>query len=320
MRFQYAPELVEEVVFQEIQRRKEKEDLRLFRDYHKSADRIYDDFPVNQRVVAFDQLHKEFFVKLGFGNLIYQALAEFPMLTTKEQIFVGKALSQKEEGADLGKDGKGVGIKLRTERFFDLPTLQRYLRHELMHITDLLDEAFGYEYHARLNAVSPTEENIIRERYRVLWDISIDSRILRAGKETVSNKPQRFREFAALYRKLSDSCIEELFETLWNTERFTHRELLDMAQDVQQLLALSDASIGMSNDGDAANLVEAQFIAPLPGSACPLCRFPTYSWVANAAQFFPPLQSLVMEDFPHWRPEHGMCERCFEGYQVRASG
>ncbi len=318
MKFQYAPELVEEVVFQEIQRRTETGDLRLFQEYHHFADGIYDDRPGNQREAAFDQLHKEFFVKLGFGNFIYQAIVESHLQTDKvEQVFVGKALSQKEEGADVGKDGRGIGIKLRTERFFDLPFLQRYLRHELMHIADLLDEAFGYEYHTRLSLVSPTEENIIRERYRVLWDISIDSRILRSGKETVSDKSQRFREFAALYRKLPEDYITCLFEGLWNTERFTHRELLDMAQDVQQLLARFPYQ---DSNGEVANPVMAYSHTPqLPGAPCPLCRFPTYAWLTDVTRFTPSLQGLVMEDFPHWHLEQGMCERCFEGYQVRAN-
>ena len=43
-----------------------------------------------------------------------------------------------------GKGPKGVGIKLIPRRFYD-PALTRYCRHELMHINDMLDPAFGYD-------------------------------------------------------------------------------------------------------------------------------------------------------------------------------
>ena len=44
---------------------------------------------------------------------------------------------------------KGVGIKLIPRRFYD-PALTRYCRHELMHINDMLDPAFGYDPDTRV--------------------------------------------------------------------------------------------------------------------------------------------------------------------------
>jgi hypothetical protein len=207
-----------------------------------------------------------------------------------------------------------MGLRLRTERFFDVPFLQRYLRHELMHIADLLDEGFGYQYQAESGAAF-IGESIVRERYRVLWDISIDSRILQSGKETISDRTQRFREFAALYRKLPVDDVTNSFEWLWNKAHFRHRELLEMAQGVHELLSRS----GAGHDGKVSYLRAASASPVLPGSPCPLCRFPTYAWVADGTQFSPALQALVIKDFPNWHPEGGMCERCFEGYQVRAN-
>ena len=44
---------------------------------------------------------------------------------------------------------KGVGIKLIPRRFYD-PALTRYCRHELLHIHDMLDPAFGYDPDTRV--------------------------------------------------------------------------------------------------------------------------------------------------------------------------
>jgi hypothetical protein len=90
-----------------------------------------------------------------------------------------------------------------------------------------------------------------------------------------------------------------------------------MAQDVQQLL---ERFPYQDSNGEVANPVMAYSHTPqLPGAPCPLCRFPTYVWLTDVTRFTPSLQGTVMEDFPHWHLEQGMCERCFEGYQVRAN-
>ena len=76
---------------------------------------------------------------------------------------------------------KGVGIKLIPRRFYD-PAINRYLRHELTHIADMLDEAFRYDPDTKIG-FNPGDEHLIFNRYRVLWSLHIDSRISRKGKE-----------------------------------------------------------------------------------------------------------------------------------------
>jgi hypothetical protein len=55
------------------------------------------------------------------------------------------------------------------------------LRHELMHVADMLDPAFGYERSLPTSDDGPSADNIVRDRYRVLWDVTIDGRLARAG-------------------------------------------------------------------------------------------------------------------------------------------
>ena len=59
----------------------------------------------------------------------------------------------------------------------------------------------------------------------------------------------------------------------------------------------------------------------MPGFPCPLCRFPTYSWVEDMGN---KLESYVLdfirENHPGWDIEFGACDRCVEVYKLRADG
>src|SRR5439155_890746 len=78
---------------------------------------------------------------------------------------------------------------------------------------------------------TPGEESLILARYRVLWCLSIDSRLTRIEKEPVFPKEQRLREFSTWYRKIPGKQLVAVFEGLWATEHFTHPELIEMATD-----------------------------------------------------------------------------------------
>lgn len=52
--------------------------------------------------------------------------------------------SDSEEGSFLRGDKSSIGIKILPERFLEISDLKRFLRHELMHLHDMLDEEFGY--------------------------------------------------------------------------------------------------------------------------------------------------------------------------------
>ena len=57
----------------------------------------------------------------------------------------------------------------------------------------------------------------------------------------------------------------------------------------------------------------------LPGSPCPLCKFPTYNWVDDPESI---CDEMVIEaiqiDFPDWESKDGGCDRCIEVYELRA--
>ena len=303
MKIRYEPCLMEDVLFLEMKRREEAGDLHLFQEYHALADPIYEGFPSGTREVEFEKLHARLFLQWGFGVVLAKALEEHPELEGVEELFVGKAVTRRDEVADLSQDRKRVGIKIRPERFQDPEGLRRYLRHELRHVSDMLDPAFGYCPEGAFTS-SQAEANLIKDRYRAIWAISVGGRLQREGKETAASKGERWREFEALYQKIPYVQRLAIFENLWGAGRLTHGEILAMAKDPTALL-------GRAGEADVS-----PHLSPLklPGSPCPLCRFPTYSWVE---EFDEAVVELIKGDFPGWEPEERACGRCVEVYAVR---
>lgn len=303
MKVQYDPALMEEVISLAVNRGEKRDDYRLFQEYHDLADALYERFSSEEREEAFLKLHRKLFQRWGFGEHLLKVLGELQGLRGLEEVFVARALARKEEGADLSQDRSSLGVKVRPERFLEAEGLRWFLRHELQHIADMLDPAFDYIPHETPLASSPTEENLIKDRYRTLWAISVDGRLWRGGRETIASKEDRWQEFEALYPTIPHQQLSLLFNDLWGGDRPSHRELLAMARDPRRLFKPTGE---MVEEGLPKKVL-------LPGALCPLCRFPTYRW---GEDFEEEVAKRIKEDFPAWEPEEGACERCVEVYAL----
>lgn len=298
----FDSQLLEETVSLEIRRREEQGDPSLLQEYHELGDPIYESFPLEERDQQFEKLHLKFFHKLGLGEGLKKVLAEFPTINGYE-LRVRKALPMGEDKADLRTRGeiKSIEIKLKPALFLDSDRLARKLRHELMRVSDMLDSGFGYRNEANASS-NPAEDWAIRESYSFIWDIYVDGRLAREGKETISDKEKRAEEFGFLYQGLPASQRRVAFEALWNARELTHDGILKMAKDPGQLLQWA----GLGLEGKVV----------IPGSPCPLCLFPTHTW-ADLKNVEVGVLALVKEDFPAWQPWQGACERCLELYQAK---
>lgn len=318
MKMIYDPLLTEAVVLQEIVRRQDLGDSLLFREYHVAADRLYHRCP-DAREAAFQKLHSQFFAKLGFAESLQTELQAFPEIEAQvSEILVALAAAPAEAGADLSlEQGNGsdraitrVGIRLQPDQFLDRATLQRYLRHELLHVVDLLNPDFGYERDTPLVASSPAVENIIRNRYRLLWCLCIDARLEATGREPLTDRETHRLQFDAQYRKFAPAVRKAIFERLWRPGPRSHSSLLQMAMGSEGLLRLA---------GDAGHKgSEPPRRVLLPGSPCPLCRFPSYHFVEDPSSLDRALTAEIQRDFPDWTLDDGLCERCLEAYTLRA--
>ncbi len=296
------PDLVEEVLLMFMRRMAETGRPAYEREYRRQVEPIYARVPVPDREAAFRQAHWRLFVRWGLDRPIREVLDEFPdVRRAVRAVAVARALSSREEGADLSPDHQKVGLRVRSERFLDPEGLCRFLRHEFQHVADLLDPAFRYDP-TDVPERTPGVQAIVYGRYRVLWAVTVDGRLERAGRPTVASREDRWREFQAVYRSLPEADLRAAFERLWTWDRPTHPELWAMAQDPRRVLAWAQGT---------AEAPAGKPSLRLPGDPCPLCRFPTHRWVEALS---PEATARVRTDFPTWDPTQGVCERCAEVY------
>lgn len=330
MEIRFQPALLQEVIDSFVEKTEREGDPTYYKEFHELADPIYEKFSLDDREPEFKKLYQYLFGIWGFSDIIRDAFNEFPNLMERVGIVLVKGvLKEDQEGVDVlrkwgsveqdlakefeAKGQKGVGIKLIPRRFYD-PALTRYCRHELTHVSDLLDQTFGYDPDTKVGQ-NPGEETLVLQRYRVLWCLNIDSRLQRAGKESMLGKDDRFKEFRSWYRKISPAQLKSVFEGLWQTESLTHSELVEMATDT---LRVMDRAV----DIEGGEVPETQNkVMLMPGFPCPLCRFPTYSWVEDMATMVEKhVLDFIRENHPGWDVQYGACDRCVEVYKLRADG
>ena len=208
-----------------------------------------------------------------------------------------KSQGKNDDGAELyvNEAGERNGVvAMRPERLEREAELASFLRHELTHLHDMIDPAFGYVPDLPVQGPSLNQQRLARERYRSLWDVSIDGRLIRSGRQTIATQEQRWSEFSAAFAFWTEARQKEIFDSLWSNPAPTHRALEELVCDPRQLQSTA---------------------GPRPGAPCPLCGFPTFAW-ADAASLTDDTVATIRSEFPHWAPEHGACGRCFAIYRV----
>lgn len=330
MDIRFQPALLQEVIDSFVEKTEREGDPTYYKEFHELGDPIYEKYSLDDREAEFKKLYQYLFGIWGFSDIIQDAFNEFPALKERVGIVLVKGvLKEDQEGVDIlrkwglveqelakqfeEKGQKGVGIKLIPRRFYD-PALTRYCRHELTHISDLLDEKFQYDPDTKVGQ-NPGEETLILQRYRVLWCLNIDSRLGSVGKEPMLSKEDRFKEFRSWYRKIPTAQLRSVFEGLWQADMISHAELMDMAADTLRVL---DWAVEV----EGGELPDTQNkVLLMPGFPCPLCKFPTYSWVEDLAnQLEKRVLDFIRENHPGWDTEFGACDRCVEVYKLRADG
>ncbi len=233
-----------------------------------------------------------------------------------KEITIKRAINKVDEGSNVLNRVSGLPViemRVLASRFAnpeEVEELGSFLVHEFMHARDMMDPAFDYE--DAFIPGNPSMKNLITARFRLLWNIFVDSRLARKKIQSIMTKESRYREFDNYYRKIPEQQRRGIFEGLWITEKLTHEELLSMATDLETLIS---TYIDYSEDFTE----EDQEYIHLQGSPCPLCKFPTYNWVDDPESV---CDEMVIEaiqiDFQDWESKDGACDRCIEVYELRA--
>ena len=280
MRISYDPGLVEEAVFLAAQgdEKRVEERRRLIESAYDAADRD----------AAFATTAMALFRRWGLAKVCEEALALAPQV---ERALVARSRTPADEGADLlvGKERTSL-LRVTPESFRYIAALSRLLRHEMQHVTDMLDPEFGYEPDLGAYGRTRAEIDLVRERYRVLWNVAID-----AVEESPVPAEVRRDHFARAFRALGIRQRERLRSHFSDSgRRRTHATLLAAARDPWSFL-------------------DEPRSGTWPGMPCPLCGFPTHDWAKDA-----PRKSIRC-DFPDWEPGDGVCGQCAEIYRAASS-
>jgi len=232
------------------------------------------------------------------------------------EVIVKRAINKVDEGSNVLNRHSGLPViemRVLASRFANPEEgkeLESFLIHEFMHARDMVDPVFDYE--DAFIPGNPSVKNLITARFKLLWNLYIDSRLARRNIRSIMTKEARFREFDNYYRKIPDTQRKGIFEGLWNTTKLTHEELLSMATDLETL-------INRFIDYTDEFTEEDRDFIHLQGSPCPLCKFPTYNWVDDPESVCDEMVIEAIEiDFPDWESKDGACDRCIEVYELRA--
>jgi hypothetical protein len=231
------------------------------------------------------------------------------------EVHVKRAINKVDEGSNVLNRISGrpmIEMRVLASRFCnpeEAQELDAFLIQEFMHAKDMVDPEFDYE--DAFIPGNPSVKNLITARFRLLWNVYVDARLARAGIISTIPKEARYREFDNFYRKVPEKQRRGIFEGIWQTEKFTHEELLSMATDLESLMSKYVDDVDLPEE-------ERDYIH-LQGSPCPLCKFPTYNWVDDPESI---CDEMVIEaiqiDFPDWENKDGGCDRCIEVYELRA--
>jgi hypothetical protein len=294
----YDARLVEEAVQQAVRGLPKAEQNR----FHSRREGLYVHPDPEEREAGFEALHGEWFVCLGLDRPLHSALAERPaVMSGVSECRVTAARSRREEMADLlGREAAGAEpvlvVRLRPESFLDHETLLGLLRREILHVADMLDPDFGYETRLPASEEGPSYDNILRDRYRAVWDTTVDGRLFRQGLCAATVRERRRKDFARSFGPLGDQ-VDAGFESWFDEPHPTHAAIVSYINEPGQA-------------GGAA--------ASLPAGRCPLCRFPA-ALDPHPERLSPGAVREIESDRPSWRPDQGLCPQCADLYLARAA-
>jgi hypothetical protein len=297
MHLRYDEDLIEGLVNLCVSNGRKSVSPLQIRRFQVEREQIYSISDPDDRCAAFSKLYSKWFLEWDLNQDLTRPLTLFPEVTKSIQIFAfRKAKNQSEEGSELfvkSASEKNAVIALCIETFQNTDKMTRLLNHELMHLHDMITPDFGYTPY-EFSSNDASRQRLTLQRYRLLWDVTIDGRLTRAGLPTLSDEERRRSEFDSGYKFWPEEKRIEIFQSLWMNPSPRHQALLALAVDPR--------------DTHQQHL-------PIPGALCPLCSFSTFEW-ANGPELSIETTEAIRKQFPNWNHEQGVCKRCVEIYEA----
>ena len=308
MLIEFEPNFVEHAVFEAARRHPKIE-----ADLHRAIDPVYDLEDEASRNKQFRSVYLSYFQRLRLDRVVSQLVAERSLIPRSvRQCMVREARSRKSEGAELY-------VRNREDECTDEPNEDRLrtivvqifpdslvnrrralitkLRHELLQIADMLDDRFGYEKQSLLGRLP--RENLVRDRYRVLWDAYTDGRLMKEGLQDETARADSGIRFARVFPMAPRPIIDAAVTRVIDASGLTHERLLEWANSPEQLFGRHSMSPARDE--------------PAPGEPCPVCGCATHDW-CDLKETDHGAIGAVRRDFPQWQPSKGICRQCADIY------
>ncbi len=216
--------------------------------FRSERDRIYLIADPDEREAEFRGLHERWFSQLELGEVVERELRKRPEISSAVSRFlVGYGRSRREEYAELfmeEKEDRGdrhlisetrclspvVLLRLRPQTLLGGPALAELLRRELLCVADLLDPEFAFSPRIDLPEDLKPFESLIRRRYKVLWDATIDGRLAADGDRAAERRESSREEFLTAFTPLG-AAAGRWFDRFFDGPRPSHPELVRFATD-----------------------------------------------------------------------------------------
>ncbi len=306
MLIDYDPSLVEHAVFEASRR-----DAKLEAELHRAIDPLYELRDDRKRNARFSAVYLRFFRRLHLDHVVSSLLAERPLLERfVRQCIVREVLSRKKESAELfvkkvergtdsGSNGhiRTIVIQACAMSLVDPTRFLLTMRRELLQITDMIDHCFEYRKESLVGG--RPRQNLVRDRYRVLWDLYAQGRLLRQGHRDDDAVRRLTAQFKRVFATESSRLVCPALKRVLEAERITHGRMLCWASTPEQLFEAEGSSRSRHQ--------------PASGEPCPVCECSTYDW-SDLEESDGKIICAVQRDFPQWQPSHGLCRQCADVY------
>jgi hypothetical protein len=277
--------------------------------FWQERERLYENTAGESREAAFQNFYESWFHRLGLIAPLRQVFELWPMLTKDtSRCLLIKARGQKNLGAELymtaaesglqERERRTIVVQLTPELLSQSQPLLEFLRHECLHLVDMLDPHFGYEPHFPTSEAGPAYDHFLQSRYSVLWDISIDGRLRQRGWLPPAAREKHLKNFKRAFQG-EEEKLSQTFAHFFDQNSHTHRELVEFARHPEKWLA-----------GEAAETSSK--------GRCAICHFPTFHLI-DPSVLGAKLNAKIREHYPDWNASQLICRQCADLYEARVA-
>lgn len=249
IRTEYDPDLIEKTV-----RLAARQDPAFERALHEVIDPLYALEDEDERPRAFTRAFGRAFAGRGLMRRIEQLLVEYPDIHPHvDRCIVRTAARRRFEGVELlvrtpddPADARRhtLLIQVCPSTLLEDGASHLHLRRELLHVADMLDPAFAYRPDD-LAGASP-QDNLVRDRYRVLWDAYVDGRLCHAAPDITDAGVRHEPTFRRVFAGARPEEIRAALGHVLSAKGLRHDDLMGWARSPENLFCARSQELAAS--------------------------------------------------------------------------